>query len=440
VEKRDLRRSMRTARRAVPPEAKSRHEARIAQALLARRDVLSAIDAHSPVCVYLAVADEIDLAPFISEVRARGGVLVAPRWNGSAYALARLEGELREGPRGIPEPAYDDPVAPRDVGLWVAPGLAFTVDGARLGYGGGWYDRYFASASPTAPRIGVAYPFQIVSSLPCEKHDIALTNVLCAAEDHAIGFFDSGVGGLSIWRAVAALLPNESTDYIADSVNCPYGDRPPDEIRALARRHVRTLLARGAKLVVVACNTATAAAVDALRAEWPDVPFVGLEPAVKPAAARSRSGAVGVLATKGTFLGRLYRETSARFAAGARVETCVADDFVTLVERGILDGPEAETVVRSKVEPLLASGVDQIVLGCTHFPFLKPVIERVADGRAEVIDPSAAVAHQVKRVLSSRGLLRADVAPPSRFFETTGDGAAFRALCKRLVDFQDAFW
>ncbi len=435
MDKREIRRTMRAARRAVPASDKARHDAQISAALLARPDVSAAIASHAPICVYLAVADEIDLSSFISEARSRGAALAAPRWNGASYSLARLEGPLRSGPHDIPEPAADVPVPPSSISLWIVPGLAFTASGGRLGYGGGWYDRLFAAADPAAPRIGVAYPFQIVSTLPSEPHDIPITDVVAAPDDHAIGFFDSGVGGLSVWRAVAGLLPRESTDYISDAANCPYGGRPCEEIRSLARRHVRTLLARGAKLVVVACNTATAAAVDDLRAEWPDVPFVGLEPAVKPAALRSKTGVVGVLATKGTFQGRLYRETSARYASGARVVTRVADDFVSLVERGALDGPEVEAVVRAHITPLLESGADQIVLGCTHFPFLKPAIERIAAGRAEVIDPSAAVARQVKRVLTARGVLRTSDAPPARLFGTTGDAEGFEsflAMVKRM--------
>ena len=220
-----------------------------------------------------------------------------------------------------------------------------------------------------------------------------------------IGFFDSGLGGPCIRDAVRTLLPHEDTVYIADSANCPYGNRPAAEIRELARAHVRTLLAKGCKMVVVACNTATAAAIDALRAEWPEVPFVGMEPAVKPAVLRSRTGVVGVLATEGTFHGRLYRETCARFAQQTTVLMCVADTFVPLVERGELEGPHAEAVVRAKVEPLLAVGADHLVLGCTHFPHLAPLIARVAAGRAALVDPSEAVARQVARVLAARDAL-----------------------------------
>ena len=244
-----------------------------------------------------------------------------------------------------------------------------------------------------------------------------------------IGFFDSGVGGLCIRDAVRTLLPQEDTVYIADSANCPYGNRPPEEILALSRGLVRALLAKGCKMVVVACNTATAAAVDTLRREWPDVPFVGMEPAVKPAALRSKTGVVGVLATQGTFDGRLYRETSARFAKKTTVLTVVADEFVTLVERGELEGPRAEAIVRAKVEPLLAAGADNLVLGCTHFPHLGPLIARVAAGRATVIEPSAAVARQVRRLLAARGLLNSSGGGIHEFLRTRfEDGNSHRAF------------
>jgi len=249
----------------------------------------------------------------------------------------------------------------------------------------------------------------------------------------SIGFFDSGVGGLSVWRAVVELLPNESTDYISDSANCPYGEKSAELIRELSRHHVKTLLARGAKMIVVACNTATAAAVDDLRATWPNMPFVGMEPAVKPAALHSKSGVIGVLATEGTFKGRHWRETSARYASGERVITCVADEFVSFVERGILDGSNVEKAVCARVEPLISEGADHIVLGCTHFPFLKSVIERVCAGRAKVVDPSPAVARQVKRLLEARGITNTDdTIEAEHRFETTGDQVLFSAFLRNI--------
>ncbi len=224
------------------------------------------------------------------------------------------------------------------------------------------------------------------------------------SDSRPVGFFDSGLGGLCILKSFKRLCPKESTVYIADSAHCPYGNRPADEIREYAFANTRTLLERSCKMIVVACNTATAAAIDDLRAKYPAIPFIGLEPAVKPAASHSRTGIVGVLATAGTFNGRLYRETSARFAQGVTILATVADEFVTLVERGETSGEQAEEVVRAKVEPLLAAGADYIVLGCTHFPHLKKHIKKVVAGRAEILDPSAAVARQARRVLLAKGL------------------------------------
>lgn len=240
-----------------------------------------------------------------------------------------------------------------------------------------------------------------------------------AAKGGAVGFFDSGLGGLCILDAFKALCPHESTIYIADSRNCPYGNKPADAIVRLAERHTQRLLRRGCKMVVVACNTATAAAIDFLRERHPEVPFIGIEPAVKPAALRSKTGVVGVLATAGTFGGRLYNETKAKFARDVTVIATVADEFVELVERKEISGAAAERVVRARIEPLLKAGCDKIVLGCTHFPHLKPLIEKICDGRAEVIDPSDAVARQARRVLSARGLAAPASAKPSHIFIRT---------------------
>ncbi|MBR3820029.1 MAG: glutamate racemase [Kiritimatiellae bacterium] len=214
-----------------------------------------------------------------------------------------------------------------------------------------------------------------------------------------VGFFDSGVGGRCVLEAFRRLCPDEPTVYVADSENCPYGNKPPEEIVRLSKRIAADLIGRGCEVVVVACNTATAAAIDELRSEWPDVPFVGMEPAVKPAALGSKNGVVGVLATRGTFNGRLYRETSSKVSDTVRIIECIADEFVDLVERGVVSGAEAEDAVRRRIEPLIAAGADRIVLGCTHFPHLKHLMENVADGRAEIVDPSDAVARRIAEVL-----------------------------------------
>ena len=228
-----------------------------------------------------------------------------------------------------------------------------------------------------------------------------------------VGFFDSGVGGLSILNAFRGLCPDVETVYLADTAHCPYGNRPAEEIVALSLDCTERLLASGCGMVVVACNTATAAAIETLRRRYPEIPFVGLEPAIKPAALRSKSGVIGVLATRGTLKGRLYNETKDRFAKGVKVLTAVADEFVEMVEAvaasdgqsldsARLDTPANLAAVRRRIEPLLDAGADVIVLGCTHFPHLRPLIERVCAGRAEVIDPCAAVARQVFHCLSKR--------------------------------------
>lgn len=214
-----------------------------------------------------------------------------------------------------------------------------------------------------------------------------------------VGFFDSGIGGTSVRDAFRRLCPDEPTIYLADSANCPYGNKSPAEVIRLSTALARKLIQRGSEVVVVACNTATAAAIDTLRATWPEVPFVGMEPAVKPAALGSVTGIVGVLATRGTFQGRLYRQTSARVAGNVKIIETVADEFVALVERGETCGVEVEMAVRMRLEPLLAAGADRIVLGCTHFPHLKSVMEKIAAGRAVIIDPSDAVARRIRDVL-----------------------------------------
>lgn len=209
----------------------------------------------------------------------------------------------------------------------------------------------------------------------------------------AVGFFDSGVGGLSVARAFLRLRPAARVLYTADWAFCPYGARPDAEILGRSREIVRGLLALGARLVVVACNSASAVALEALRAEHPGVPFVGMEPAVKPAAALSRTGAVGILATAHTLRGRLFRETSARFAAGVRVVPAVGEGFVELAESGDLSSDAARRTAARVLAPLLEARCDPIVLGCTHYPFLLPLLREVAPG-VRFLDPSEAVARR----------------------------------------------
>jgi glutamate racemase len=222
---------------------------------------------------------------------------------------------------------------------------------------------------------------------------------------HPLGFFDSGLGGLSIWRAVSRHLPDEHTLYVADRAYCPYGARAVGEVIQRARTITGFLQDRGCKLIVVACNTASAAALKTLRAEF-QIPIVGLEPAIKPAAQATRTGQVGVLATAGTIQGYLFRHTSQRHANGVQVHVQIGEGLVEQIEAGHFDTPTTEGLLRQYLNPMLAAGVDQIVLGCTHYPLLMPLIQRIIKGQAAVIDPAQAVAYQVERLLISKDILR----------------------------------
>jgi glutamate racemase len=216
----------------------------------------------------------------------------------------------------------------------------------------------------------------------------------------AIGVYDSGMGGLSVWRELRRLLPNESLTYLGDGKNCPYGGRSREAIVGFAEAAVETLLSQGVKLIVVGCNTATTAAIDHLRERWPDVPIVGLEPAVKPACLTTRSRKIAVLATEHSLQSDMFLRTASRYAEDVEVIKVVGRDFVEIVEANEEHSERAERAVRSVVEPLLGADVDKIVLGCTHYPFLRPLIERVVEGYdIEVIDSGEAVARRVKWLL-----------------------------------------
>ncbi|MBO7223819.1 MAG: glutamate racemase [Kiritimatiellae bacterium] len=214
-----------------------------------------------------------------------------------------------------------------------------------------------------------------------------------------VGFFDSGIGGLSVVQAFQRQCPEAEIFYIADWTYCPYGDKPIELVQERARANTKALLEQGCTTIVVACNTATAAAIDMLRAEFPEISFVGMEPAIKPAALKTKSGVVGVLATQGTFKGRLFHETCAKHASKIEVLEAIGDGFVELVEQGKKDTKEARDCVERVVKPLLDRGADCLVLGCTHYPFLKKVIQEVAGPSVLIIDPSEAVAQQILRLI-----------------------------------------
>ncbi len=227
-----------------------------------------------------------------------------------------------------------------------------------------------------------------------------------------IGLFDSGSGGLSVLREIVRLLPDERYVYYSDNAHCPYGEKSPEYIRERCRTIVRLLLDKGADIIVVACNTATAAAIKTLREEFP-VRFIGMEPAVKPAALGTRTGVVGVLATAGTLKGSRYLTTKGNYEDGCTIVEHVGQGFVELVENGELDSTLTDFVVRESLQPLLDAGADTIVLGCTHYPFLLDSLRRVAGPGIRFIDPAPAVARHLiyvmvqERLLSEREATRA---------------------------------
>ncbi len=254
-----------------------------------------------------------------------------------------------------------------------------------------------------------------------------------------IGIFDSGSGGLSVLREILRVLPGERFVYYADNANCPYGGKTPDFIQNRCRTITEYLLSRGVRIIVVACNTATAAAISTLRNEYP-VRFIGMEPAVKPAALSSKTGVIGVLATAGTLKGSKYLTTKGIYEDDVKIVEHVGQGFVELVEKGILDGPQAEETVRESLRPLLDAGADRIVLGCTHYPFLRDVIQRLAGPDVQVIDPAPAVARHLIEVMKEEGLLSPVAKPvestskPNIELITSGDDTSAKRILSIILE------
>jgi glutamate racemase len=239
--------------------------------------------------------------------------------------------------------------------------------------------------------------------------------------NHApIGIFDSGVGGLSVLRAIRAQMPEEEVLYLGDQEHVPYGSRPPEEVRVFSEEITRFLLAQGAKLIIVACNSASAAALPYLRQTFPDVPFVGMEPAVKLAAEQTRSGIIGVLATPATFQSSQYASMLERFAQNARVLQHTCPGLVEQIEKGELEGVETESILREALMPMLEEGIDMVVLGCSHYPFVMRLIKRIVGQNVQMIDPAPAVARQARRLLEEGSLRHpAREQAPVRYYTTT---------------------
>ena len=248
-----------------------------------------------------------------------------------------------------------------------------------------------------------------------------------------VGIFDSGVGGLSVLRALWAELPGIPVIYFADQAHVPYGPRPLGQVRQFAEAISRYLIDQGARLVVVACNAASAAALHHLRQVFPETPFVGMEPAVKPAAETSRSRVVGVLATPATFQGALYASVVERFASDVQLLQHTCPGLVAQIEAGELTAPATRRILDAALQPMLAGGIDTVVLGCTHYPFVIPLIQEIAGPGVRVIDPAPAVARQARRLLAASVPSTLPYSAAAATFLTSGDPQRFEQTLEQLL-------
>lgn len=236
----------------------------------------------------------------------------------------------------------------------------------------------------------------------------------------AIGIFDSGVGGTSIWKEIHALLPHEHTIYLADSGNAPYGSKGKEIITNLCIKNTELLISKGCKLIVVACNTATTNAINVLRNTY-NIPFIGIEPAIKPAALQTKTNTVGILATKGTLSSALFSKTSDLFASNIKVIEQVGDGIVPLIESGNLHSEPMRLLLKNYIQPMIDANIDCLVLGCTHYPYLIPMLKDMLPKYVTIIDSGEAVAKQTKAVLEQHKLLNTQKLIAKTQFLTNGD-------------------
>lgn len=247
-----------------------------------------------------------------------------------------------------------------------------------------------------------------------------------------IGIFDSGIGGLTVAAAIRQALPAERLIYFGDNLHIPYGERSSEEILAFSTGITQALLDQGCKMIVIACNTASAAALAPLRKAFPQVPFVGMEPAVKPAVEQTRTGVVGVIATVSTVQSELFASIVERFAQGVTVLQQACPGLVRRIEGGDLGSPELEAMLHGWLDPMLARNIDALVLGCTHYPLIRPVIERMVGPGVRVIDPAPAIARRVEFLLQESGSLATEIATAPLVCHTSGDVRVFQDMLDRI--------
>ncbi len=263
------------------------------------------------------------------------------------------------------------------------------------------------------------------------KHD-AKDTLYHSTLSHPIGIFDSGVGGLCVLKEIRKLLPNESIVYFGDSHNCPYGEKTEEDALTLARKNIEFLIKHHCKIVVIACNTVTAIAINRLRSDF-HIPFIGMEPALKPAALQTKTKKIGILATENTFNGNHFKQTYSKYGKDIEVYIQPGYGLVELVERNDYTSEKAKMLLEEYLKPMMDKGADTIVLGCTHYPFLKELIQEITCNEMNVIDPSNAVASQTKRVLEQLNLIETELTNPKFQFFTTGNEEITKAFLNDTV-------
>ena len=242
-----------------------------------------------------------------------------------------------------------------------------------------------------------------------------------------IGIFDSGVGGSSIWKEIHQRLPNEDTIYLADSINAPYGNRSAQEIIRLSLKNTQALINMGCKIIVVACNTATTNAIDVLREQF-TIPIIGIEPAIKPAALKTKSRSIGILATRGTLSSALFHKTAEEFTKDISVIEIIGEGLVPLIENNQIDSDEMDALLKEYTSPMIAANIDYLVLGCSHYPYLIPKLTEILPSEVTIIDSGEAVAIQTQTILENHGLLQKENRIPTLQFYTNANPSTLKNL------------
>ena len=246
--------------------------------------------------------------------------------------------------------------------------------------------------------------------------------------NNPIGLFDSGIGGTSIWKEIHELMPNEDTIYLADSKNAPYGQKSKEEIIHLSSKNTEFLLNQNCKIIVVACNTATTNAIKELRAKY-SVPFIGIEPAIKPAALHSKTQTIGILATQGTLNSELFHQTAQQFHDTKIIEQ-IGHGLVPLIEEGKINSPQIKQLLNDYLKPMIEANIDYLVLGCSHYPYLLPQIKKILPKHIKIIDSGEAVAKQTKNILSEKNNLNQENHQPKNIFYTNANPTVLEKILK----------